>query len=199
VRFAVKNKAKLINLSLEFDSRVRASDIPQILDALDYARIRGVLVVGATGNEGSPQVSYPARSSAVMAVGSTTEDGCISEFSNYGSGLDIVAPGGGLDARVPGDPRCRQSFTGRGIYQVTLLGRSLSRFGLPGTYEGTSMATPHVTAVAALAIATGVVGANPSPGVLQRHLERTARDFGPSGADSRYGSGLLDAARATTK
>lgn len=199
VRFAVKNKAKLINLSLEFDSRVRASDIPQILDALDYARSRGVLVVGATGNEGSPQVSYPARSSAVMAVGSTTEDGCISEFSNYGSGLDIVAPGGGLDARVPGDPRCRQSFTGRGIYQVTLLGRSLSRFGLPGTYEGTSMAAPHVTAVAALAIATGVVGANPSPAVLQRHLERTARDFGSSGADSRYGSGLLDAARATTK
>ncbi len=199
VRFAVRNRAKLINLSLEFDSRVRAGDIPQILDALDYARSRGVLVVGATGNEGANSVSYPARSSAVMAVGSTTEDGCISEFSNGGSGIDIVAPGGGLDARVPGDPRCRQSFNGRGIYQVTLLGKSLSRFGLPGTYEGTSMAAPHVAAAAALVIATGVVGENPAPATLQRHLQRTARDFGPSGADSLYGWGLLDAAQATTK
>lgn len=199
VRYAVKKKAKLINLSLEFDSRVRASDIPQILDALDYARSRGVLVVGATGNEGADQVSYPARSSSVMAVGSTTEDGCISEFSNGGSGIDIVAPGGGLDARVPGDARCRQSFNGRGIYQVTFLGKSVSRFGLPGTYEGTSMAAPHVTAAAALAIATGVVGANPAPATLERHLERTARDLGIPGADSLYGWGLLDAAKATSK
>jgi serine protease len=61
------------------------------------------------------------------------------------------------------------------------------------------MAAPHVAAAAALVIATGVVGENPAPATLQRHLQRTARDFGPSGADSLYGWGLLDAAQATAK
>ena len=200
IRFAVKKKVRLINLSLEFDSRVKASDIPQILDALDYARSKGALIVGATGNEGADTVSYPARSSSVMAVGSTTEDGCLSDFSNGGSGIDIVAPGGGLDANVAGDSRCRQAFNGKGIYQVTFLGRSVTRFGLPGTYEGTSMATPHVTATAALVMAMGLLGTTkPSPATLQRHLESTARDLGRSGSDSLYGWGLLDAAKATTK
>lgn len=200
VRFAVKKKVRLINLSLEFDSRVKASDIPQILDALDYARSKGVLIVGATGNEGADTVSYPARSSSVMAVGSTTEDGCLSDFSNGGAGIDIVAPGGGLDANVPGDSRCRQSFNGKGIYQVTFLGRSVSRFGLPGTYEGTSMATPHVTATAAMVMAMGLLGTTrPSPGRLQKHLEATARDLGRAGQDGLYGWGLLDAAKATTR
>lgn len=200
VRFAVKKKVRLINLSLEFDSRVRASDIPQILDALDYARSKGVLIVGATGNEGADTVSYPARSSSVMAVGSTTEDGCLSEFSNGGPGIDIVAPGGGLDANVAGDSRCRQSFNGRGIYQVTFMGKSVTRFGLPGTYEGTSMAAPHVTATAALVMATGILGTTkPSPATLQRHIEQTARDVGKPGSDSLYGWGLVDAAKATTR
>jgi len=59
------------------------------------------------------------------------------------------------------------------------------------------MAAPHVSAVAAMVIAVGTLGASPSPRLLQRHLEATARDLGTPGRDSRYGAGLLDAAAAT--
>jgi serine protease len=85
---------------------------------------------------------------------------------------------------------------GRDISQVTLTGAGKQRFGIPGTYEGTSMAAPHVSAVAALAIASGAIGPDPSPAAIERHLERTARDLGAPGVDRRYGAGLLDAAAA---
>ena len=84
----------------------RAAEIPDILDALRYARRKGVLVVGASGNEAGDAVAYPARAGDVLSVGATTEHGCLADYSNAGSALDIVAPGGGLDADVPGDPNC---------------------------------------------------------------------------------------------
>lgn len=197
VRWAVRRDADLINLSLEFGTEVGARDIPSLLDALAYARRRGVLVVGAAGNEGERVIAFPARSANVFAIGATTEHGCLSDFSNLGSGLDLVAPGGGTDA-VNNDPNCQPDATpGRPIFQITLDGGSIRRFGLPATYEGTSMAAPHVTGVAALIIATGVIGPNPTPAQLIDRLEGTARDLGQPGPDRRYGAGLLDAAAAT--
>ncbi len=59
------------------------------------------------------------------------------------------------------------------------------------------MATPHVSAAAALVIATGIVGRRPSPDAVEKRLESTARDLGTPGYDSRYGYGLLNAAAAT--
>jgi subtilisin family serine protease len=98
VRWSVREGAHIINLSLEFGTDVAARDIPSLLDALAFARRRGVLVVGAAGNEGDRVIAFPARSSNVFSVGATTEHGCLSDFSNLGRGLDIVAPGGGTDA-----------------------------------------------------------------------------------------------------
>lgn len=197
VRWAVKQDADLINLSLEFGVDVGARDIPSLLDALAYARRKGVLVVGAAGNEGERTIAFPARSSNVFAIGATTEHGCLSDFSNLGKGLDMVAPGGGTDA-VNADVNCQPDATpGRPIYQITLEGGSISRFGVPSSYEGTSMAAPHVTATAALIIASGVLGPNPTPDQLVERLTGTARDLGPAGEDRRYGAGLLNAGEAT--
>lgn len=198
VRFAVRKGVKLINLSLEFDSGVRAADIPQLLTALRYARSRGVLVVSASGNEGDQSISYPANAPGVMSVGATTENGCVAEYSNGGDELDIVAPGGGPDSTATGESRCRRTAS-RNIAQVTFSGRSVSVFGIPSDYEGTSMATPHVTAAAALVIATGAIGSNPSASRLEARLMSTARDLGNRGIDRFYGAGLLDAGAASAK
>jgi serine protease len=63
---------------------------------------------------------------------------------------------------------------------------------------GTSMAAPHVTAAAALVIASGVLGPHPGPAAVEERLKATARDLGSGGPDFRYGAGLLNAARAVT-
>jgi serine protease len=71
------------------------------------------------------------------------------------------------------------------------------RFGYPRHADGTSFAAPHVAAAAALVIASGRLGRNPSPGAVLAHLKATARDLGDPGPDVRYGAGLVDAASAT--
>ncbi len=200
IRYAARRGAKVINLSFEFDSSVTRGQIPDILDALRYARRKGALVIGASGNFSAHTVAYPARATNVMSVGATTEHLCQADYSNSGHGLDISAPGGGLDADIPGDPNCHPGAepAGRDIYQVTYTGRSTRVFGLPSGYIGTSMAAPHVTATAALIIASGVIGPHPTPAQIEARLKATARDLGVPGPDSRYGAGLVDAARAVT-
>ncbi|MGH2865505.1 MAG: S8 family serine peptidase, partial [Solirubrobacteraceae bacterium] len=198
VMFAVKHHAQVINLSLEFSPGVTAADIPELLEALRYAHRHNVLVVAAAGNEGDRSVDYPARAPYVVAVGATTEHGCLADYSNYGPELTLVAPGGGADAELPGDPNCHpEGPPGRDVFQVTLTGRSYSRFGIPNGYEGTSMATPHVTATAALIIASGVLGAHPTVAQITARLQDTATKLGGGGDERYYGAGLLNAGAAT--
>jgi serine protease len=198
VRWAVRHGARIVNLSLEFSPNVTASDIPELLNALRYARRHNVLVVAAAGNEAHSAIAYPARAPYVVAVGATTEHGCLADYSNDGSGLTLVAPGGGADASLPGDPNCHPDQPAGGdIYQVTFTGASPRRFGLPPGYEGTSMAAPHVSAIAALVIASGVLGRSPTPARLTARLRATARKLGGGGDEALYGAGLVDAAAAT--
>ncbi len=200
VMFAVRHGARVINMSLEFSSDITAADIPVLIDALRYAHRHGVVVVAAAGNEGHASISYPARAPHVIAVGASTEHGCLADYSNYGPGLTLVAPGGGPDAALRGDPNCRpEEPGGRDIYQITYDGLSARQFGLPSGYEGTSMAAPHVAATAALIIAGGVLGRSPSPSRITARLKATARQLGGPEDASVYGAGLLDAAAATAR
>lgn len=199
IRFAARKGAHVINLSFEFSRKVGAGQIPEILDALRFAHAKGVLVVGASGNSRRGAVAYPARSDDVLSVGATTEHGCRAGYSNRGPTLDLVAPGGGpRDAALAGDPNCRpDDRSGRDIVQMTFTSNART-FGLPGGYRGTSMAAPHVSGVAALVIASGVLGTRPSPDAIDAHLKATARDLGKPGPDADYGAGLIDATAATT-
>ena len=198
VLFAVKHHAQVINLSLEFSPGVTAADIPELIRALIYAHRHNVLVVAAAGNEGHAAIAYPARAPYVVSVGATTEHGCLADYSNDGSGLTLVAPGGGADANLPGDPNCfPEKPPGPDVYQVTFTGSSYEKFGMPSGYEGTSMATPHVAATAALIIASGVLGRHPTPAQLTARLKATATKLGGGGDERLYGAGLVNAAAAT--
>jgi serine protease len=194
IRYAVRHGADVINMSVEFDTSLRAGDIPEVIAALHYARRKSVTMVAASGNEGLSKVAYPARDDAVISVGATTFNGCLADYSNAGRGLDIVAPGGGQDATFASNPRDRANCDPAGadhhIVQETLWG-DVSHFRLVG-FEGTSFATPHVTAAAALLIATRRLGSHPSPARVKQRLLDTAVDLGADGRDSHYGAGLLN-------
>jgi serine protease len=200
IRYAVRHRADVINMSLEFPAFVESADIPGVVSAIRYARRRGVVVTAVAGNEGSTSVvPYPGRAPGVIAVAATTERGCQAEYSNAGAGVDVAAPGGGPDAALSDNPwdlaHCQPGVDGQSIYQQTF-GKDPAHFALPSGYYGTSMAAPHVAGVAALIIASKRLGRHPRPGAVERLIERTARDAGPAGFDIRYGHGVIDAAAA---
>jgi serine protease len=198
LRYAVRHHAQVVNMSVEFDTGLHAGDIPEVISALHYAKKKGLTLVAASGNEGGSKVAYPARDSSVISVGASTAHGCLADYSNGGSGLDLVAPGGGQDAAFKGNAsdraHCRPSAPDRTIVQQTIWGNT-KHFRLVG-FEGTSFAAPHVSAAAALLIATKRLGAHPTPAEIKQRLEDTARDLGAPGFDSHYGAGLLDVGAA---
>ncbi len=94
IRYAADHGAKVINMSLEFDTSVTASQIPEIVSAVRHAHAKGSVLVAAAGNEADTAVAYPAHTMHVISVGATTLDGCQADYSNGGPGLKLMAPGG---------------------------------------------------------------------------------------------------------
>ncbi len=195
IRYAAKRGAQIINLSVEFDASLSAKHIPQVLSAIRFAHRKRVLIVAASGNFALTKSALPARAAHVVAVGATTENLCLGDYSNLQP--DLVAPGGGSDRVIAEDERCTIKKSGRGIYQQTFKGKP-TRFSLLAEV-GTSAAAPHVSATAAMVIASGKLGKRPSPAAIEEHLKNTAVDLGPPGFDQYYGAGIVNAAAAVAQ
>jgi serine protease len=187
IRFATRRGAEVINMSFNFDC---GKPVPGVDEALRQAHREGVVTVASIGNLGAEAcVSPPATAPHTIGVGGTTEGGCLGKYSPAGEDVDLLAPGGGAAEGCP-------SVSMRSIYQVTMKGQNPRRFGEPGGYIGTSMAAAHVSAVAALVVASGVVGRHPSPARVLGRLVATARSLGLPATSQ--GAGLIDAGAATS-
>lgn len=174
IDWAVASGARVINLSLGGSAYSQT-----LADAVAAAQNQGVLVVAAAGNSNSSVDSFfPAALPGVLTVGAVRPDLSRASFSNYGQALDLVAPGTAILAPVPAAGAMGYSFC-----DATAAGPACFAY-----LQGTSMATPFVSAAAAL-----VAMADPSlaTAALADRLKSTAADLGPAGWDAQYGHGLV--------
>lgn len=178
IRFAADNGAQVINLSL--GSPFKSSVIGK---AVEYAYNHGVVVVCAAGNDGRSKVSYPAAFPNAIAVAATQFDENTTFYSNYGKEIDIAAPGGNTQLDQDGD-----SFPD-GILQNTIDPGNTSTEGY-FAFMGTSMASPHVAAAAAMIMSVGVK----SPADVEAIIKQSARKPRNAKEDIslRYGAGIID-------
>ena len=146
-------------------------------NAINSARSCGTVVIVAAGNENqNASNASPANCSGVVTVAATTKAGGRASYSNYGTVVDVAAPGGG---------------TGGGVLSTLNSGTNGPGADTYASYQGTSMATPHVAGVAALMLAKN--GAL-TPDQIESKLKSTARAF--PATCSGCGTGIVDAAAA---
>jgi serine protease len=162
-------------------------------DAIARATSRGILVIASAGNDGTNRVSCPACDSNAISVAATSWMDKRSYYSNWGSGLDISAPGGEMYSNTTEEIGILSSVPGNYTAGPTAAGPIAS--AKYAYYQGTSMAAPQVTGVAAIvASKTGARGA-----ALRSRLESTADNLGPAGYDTDFGNGRINAYRAVTQ
>ena len=188
IRWAADNGADVINLSLG-----AAQSSQTELEAVQYAYEKGAVVVAASGN-GDTSVSYPAAyDDYVMAVGATKYDRDRAPYSNYGPSLDVVAPGGYLfDALGRANDQNDDGYPDGILQQTVGNDPDTPSDDLVSGYfffEGTSMASPHVAALASL-----MLSRNPdlSPEEVYATIRNSADDLGYPGRDDLYGYGLIN-------
>lgn len=184
--YAVDNGADVISMSLG-----GSSPSTTLENAVNYAYDNGAIIIAACGNANIASCDYPAAYNNVIAVGATQYDETRAPYSNYGPQLDLVAPGGNTNVDQNGDGY------GDGILQNTFnpQTKNTQDFGY-WFFQGTSMATPHVSGVAALLLAK-----NPflTHDQIRNVLQTTAEDLGDPGRDDTYGYGLVDAFAAVNE
>lgn len=174
IDWAITHGMQVINMSLGSSSGSTA-----LQQACDAANNAGIVVVAAAGNSGNSggtgtNTVYPANYSSVVAVAATTSASSNqrASYSSTGPAVDLAAPGDSIYSTVP---------TNQGSY---------------GTKSGTSMASPHVAGVAALAIASGITDTNGNGRINDEiidKMEHTAIDLGAANRDNLYGYGLVNA------
>jgi thermitase len=136
-------------------------------DAITYAYKHDVVLIAASGNDNTQQPGYPAAYPEVFAVAATDSHKKKAPFSNYGNYIDVTAPGVGIASTYPDNQYAALS--------------------------GTSMASPHVTALAALVRSTNPSLKNTEVYEIIRH---SAQDLGTPGRDPYFGFGLIDVSKA---
>jgi serine protease len=193
VRYAADNGANVINMSFGFDDPVTA-----VRDAITYAISKGVFVVAAAGNggeEGSPDAypaAYASEIEGFVSVAALDVNLQRAPYSNSNAWVEIAAPGGDTTVDLNDDGYVD------GVLQQTLdLDLvSLGVFNEFGYFflEGTSMAAPHVSGLAALLMTQGVT----DPKAVEAVIERFATDIGPAGRDNDTGFGVINP-RATIR
>ena len=151
-------------INMSFGGPYTSSTLRQ---AIDYAWSKGVVLVAAAGNENTSNPSYPAAYEHVIGVSATTQNDDRAAFSNYGNYVAVAAPGVSIWSTVR--PQNYQPWS------------------------GTSMASPHVAAVAALIKSLHPDWTNAQ---IRRAIESSADDLGSPGWDPVYGHGRLNAYRA---
>jgi serine protease len=168
------NVARVINLSLggggSCDSTTQG--------AINGARSRGTVLVVAAGNSNTNASGFtPANCSGVITVAATGRTGARAYYSNYGSVVDVAAPGGDMSGG-----------SSNGILSTLNAGTTSPGADNYAYYQGTSMAAPHVAGVVAMMLAKN--GAL-TPDEVETKLKGSTRAF--PGNCSQCGTGIVDA------
>lgn len=135
--YAIRSGAQVINMSLGWPADVESNLMRQMIE---LARTKNILVVAAAGNDSTDALIRPCVYTGVICVGSHDPNGAMSNFSNYGSGVDIAAPGMNILSTFPLNKLSVQ-FTESVGYEIK---------------SGTSMASPYVAGVLARILNAGV-------------------------------------------
>lgn len=174
IAWAMSHSARVINMSFG-GGGFSQSEQNAVTDAFNT----GVILFAAAGNESSNcSAFYPAAYNNVVGIAATNRANGQAWYSNFGSCVDLAAPGGDTTVSVANGVL---STTG------TVASPTLYRF-----FQGTSMATPHAAGLAALLISKGVTG----PANIFDAMRTTATDLGAGGYDPIFGWGLINAANA---